>query len=525
MRRCFLLLVDGLRADVAETELHAGRLPALARLVASGGASRAVTSFPSTTSVSYLPFLTGCTPGRCNVPSIRWLDRERYDGRWWASRDAVRSYCGWQAGHLDRDIAPDVHTLFELVPESVGIFTMITRGLPAERDPGRSERKLWGALAHYAEWHQPSDEAVAGHLLRAVESDARFVFAQFPAVDGYSHQHRPDAPRVLRALHRVDGVVGRLLDRLAARRELDEALVVLVSDHGASEVHTHLDLADWFRERGVRTLAHPVLWTRRPGAAVMVAGNGSAMVYARPDVPRAGRWPMARLREHDAFGAGRDLVAALAAEPAVGLLAAETGSAGELAVLRGAAEARLRRDGRHLDYRPLNGGEDPLELGGAFRATHREWLERTWDSRFPDAAYQLLDQFASPRTGDLLVVANEGYDFRRRFEIPEHRSGHGSLIRAHMHTPLWSNRQPPRATLRTVDLFPALLEWLGVPVPANIDGEPVWSFRSAGNGTGTPAAARSPLGDREAGRLAERRPDRVLDEPRGPVEERPLSVR
>jgi predicted AlkP superfamily pyrophosphatase or phosphodiesterase len=258
-RRCFLLLIDGLHPGVAESELKAGHLPSLARLVAQGGVNRAITAFPSTTSVSYLPFLTGCTPGRCNVPSIRWLDRTRYDGRWWSNRGAVRSYCGWQAGHLDGDIDPDVRTLFELVPESAGIFTMIARGLSADREPGREERKFWGAFAHYAEWHQPSDEAVAGHLLRQVETDKRFVFAQFPAVDGYSHQSRADAPKVLRALRRVDAVVGRLLDRLEARKELAETLVLLVSDHGSSVVHTHLDLADWFRTCLLYNISEPTI--------------------------------------------------------------------------------------------------------------------------------------------------------------------------------------------------------------------------------------------------------------------------
>lgn len=138
MRRCFLLLVDGLRPDVAEAELAAGRLPHLAELVAEGGVARGVTAFPSTTSVSYLPFLTGCTPGGCNVPSIRWMDRARYRGGWWRDRDAVRSYCGYQAGRLDGDIAPDVRTIFELVPESLALFTMISRGLTPARTPPRA---------------------------------------------------------------------------------------------------------------------------------------------------------------------------------------------------------------------------------------------------------------------------------------------------------------------------------------------------------------------------------------------------
>jgi len=471
VRRCFLLLIDGLRPDVAEAELAAGRLPALARLVASGGATRAITSFPSTTSVSYLPFLTGCTPGTCNVPSIRWLDRTRYDGRWWRSRDAVRSYCGYQAGMLDADINPAVRTIFELVPESVGIFTMIARGLTPERNPASVERQFWGAVAHYALWHQPSDDAVASHLLQAAEGPSRFVFAQFPAVDGYTHQSYPHAERVVQSLHEVDGVVGRLLDRLDARGELAETLLLVVSDHGASVVHQHLDLAEWFRGQGVRTMSHPVVWERHPRAAVMVAGNGSAMVYAHPDEPREERWPLARLRRPDTFGTGTDLVERLLQEPAVALVAAEAGS-DRVTVADAVGEADISRSQGRIRYQPQSG--DPLRIGEAWEGTDREWLTHTFGSAMPDAPYQLLDQFRAARTGDLVVVGREGYDFRERFELPEHRSGHGSLIRAHMQTPLWSNRRPERIAMRTVDLFPTMLEWLGEAMPERMDGELVW---------------------------------------------------
>src|SRR5919197_6007029 len=93
-RRCILLLVDGLRPDLAEARLEAGELPHLGKMLAQGGRTRAITVFPSTTSVAYLPFLTGCTLGRCNIPSIGWLDRRGYGGRWWRDRGEVRSYCG-----------------------------------------------------------------------------------------------------------------------------------------------------------------------------------------------------------------------------------------------------------------------------------------------------------------------------------------------------------------------------------------------------------------------------------------------
>jgi hypothetical protein len=471
LTRCFLLLVDGLRPDVAEARLAAGDLPHLAAMLKQGGRTCAITGFPSTTSVAYLPFLTGCAPGRCDIPSIRWLDRTEYRGRWWRDRAAVRSYCGFQAPLLDGDINPEVATIFELVPDSVGIFTPVARGLTPERDPSRRERQVWGSLAHFAQWHQPSDDAASRHLLRAAQGSSRFVFAQFPAVDGYTHQSNPDSPRVQRALKRVDATVGRLRRLLQQRGELDRSLVLLVSDHGASPVHTHLDLAGWFRKQGVPTLSHPVIWERQPRAAVMVAGNGSAMVYARPGEHRKQRWPLERLRRPDTFGTRGDLVTALLHEPSVAFVAAES-QVGGIWIGSANGEARLCTQGEEIVYEPFSG--DPLMLGGYWSGSSRESLEASWDAPFPDAPFHLRDQFRTRRSGDLLVIAREGYDFRVRFEVPEHRAGHGSLIRAHMQTPVWSSHPVPAAPLRTVDLFPAMLGWLGVPVPQGIDGEPVW---------------------------------------------------
>lgn len=472
MKRVVLLLIDGLRPDVAEAALERGELPALRAMTGVRGVQRGVTAFPSTTSVAYLPLLTGCMPGRCNVPSIRWLDRSTYRGRWWADRQAVRSYCGYQAPLLDRDITPGIRTIFELVPESLGIFTPIAKGLTLERDPARTERKFWGALAHYAEWHQPSDDAVARHLLTGIDRGWRFIFAQFPAVDGYTHQSTPDGPKVLRALRRIDATVAALRERLRTRGELDDTLILLVSDHGATVVHTHLDLAVWFRGQGVPTLSHPILWEQDPRAAVMVAGNGSAMVYARPGIPRTERWPLARLRARETFGTGHDVITALLQEPGVGFVAAEE-QPGVVRVASCDGTADISREEDLIRYQRLSG--DPLGLGADHALGNTEWVEAAWDSSYPDACYQLLDQFRAPRTGDLVVVAKEGTDFRRRFEVPEHKAGHGSLIRAHMQVPVWASVDAPATPLRTVDLFPATLDWLGVPVPADIDGMPVWT--------------------------------------------------
>jgi len=135
-------------------------------------------------------------------------------------------------------------------------------------------------------------------------------------------------------------------------------------------------------------------------------------------------------------------------------------------------EAVLQRLGPGISYRPITG--DPLSIGRPWLATERAWLEATWDAEYPDAAYQLMDQFRSARTGDMVVAARAGFDFRDRWEIPEHRAGHGSLTRDHMQTPVWSSVPLPEGPIRTVDLFPAMLRWLGVELPRVVDGAAPW---------------------------------------------------
>ncbi len=421
--RCLLLLVDGLRPDVGEAMLAAGDLPHLSSMLERGGRSRAITVFPSTTSVAYLPFLTGCTPGRCNIPSIRWLDRRTYQGRWWRDREAIRSYCGYQAPRLDGDIAPDVSTIFELVPESVGIFTPIARGLTPARDPSRLERQLWGSVAHFALWHQPSDDAVSRHLLRAVDQGRRFVFAQFPAVDGYTHQTTPDAEPVRRALRKVDATVGAVRERLAERGELESTLMLVVSDHGATVVRSHLDLANWFRARGIPTLSHPVIWERNPRAAVMVAGNGSAMVSRGRTSPGivGGPWSGSGARRRSARTT--DVIATTAA----GTLG-RFGS-GRRARMVGSGSGKPERGARAcprsaagVTYQPRSTGT--LSTSAAPRtATMRAWLEATWDAQFPDAVFHLMDQFRAGRTGDLVVVALRGIRLQGAIRDPGAQGG------------------------------------------------------------------------------------------------------
>ena len=462
-RRVVFLLIDGARHDVLHDLLARGELPHLARrVIEPGGLTVATTVFPSTTGVAYIPFLFGRYPGPANVPGIRWLDRAGAGcgGGPLAQWRAARSYCGLQASWINRDISSGP-SLFDLVHQSTAICTPITRGLApgAHRIPVR--RAVLGIAAHFLDRHAALDAAVADAWIAAAADPWQFLFVAFPGPDGFTHSHGPGHPLVLAAYRRIDAALGRFLTR--TRRAGDLPAVFVAADHGASAVAHHCDVALALERWGVPTLRHPWdVWRRGAQAAVMVSGNGCAHVYFRP---RAG---LAAPRSGAAVPS--DLLEQLLSLPAVRLAAWRDG-AGEVMVASGWQRARLSPASDGIRYEPLLG--DPLELGTEPSVRDdRELLARSRGTSFPDGPRQLLQLFASPRAGDVVLAAALGSDFRDAWEIPAHRAGHGSLVAPHMEVPLAASVPLPDAPIRTVDVMPTMLETLGLPVPEGLDGVP-----------------------------------------------------
>ncbi|MBI1967993.1 MAG: alkaline phosphatase family protein [Gemmatimonadetes bacterium] len=459
--RVVFVLIDGARPDVLQFLLDRGLLPNLARwVIEPGGLTVGTTVFPSTTGVAYIPFLFGCYPGTANIPGIRWLDRAEAAGGARAQWRAARSYCGVQGGWINTDIACGP-SMFDLVPDSIAICTPVTRGLGPGANLVTTERAILGSVAHYVGTYPSLDRAVADAWLSTLNRAWRFLFVVFPGPDGMTHLKDPWHPAVLETYLEIDAALGRFVAR--ARRQGGAMPAFFVAaDHGASVMQEHCDVAVLLEEWGVPTLRHPMhVWRRGARAATMVSGNASVQLYFDP---RAGRATPRTEREIP-----EDLVARLLALPAVRLAACRDNRDGVI-VLSGDARARVSETGGLVRYEPLRG--DPLGLGGRLQLEDRDMLAQSRGTDVPDAPRQLLQLFRSPRAGDLVLTAGPGADFRGPWEIPEHKSGHGSLIRDHMEVPIAASVPLPEVPIRTVDLMPAMLEHLGVPVPAGLDGVP-----------------------------------------------------
>lgn len=466
-RRAFFFLVDGARVDVFEDLLKKGEMPHVSRYLVEPGAYRpAITVFPSVTGVAYIPYLTGLFPGRANIPGYRWFDRREYARRR-LSRFRFRNYHGLGSYLMDRDMHPDVVTLFEILRPASNIFSGISRGTSLSRNAGYFRRiPAVYKFMRTGDW-DPIDQHGAECLLRAARRrHERFTFHTTYSVDEYSHHHGPFSERVRSALRDFDQVLGRLIGTLRHTGQFDESLLVLGADHGHTEVRHHFDLEGFFERRGFRTLYFPKQLQRwmQCDCAVMVAGNGMGHVYLRGKDESWLHCPSG----DELLQLYPTLLDDLLEQDAVAhVIYRPDGRVVRVASRLGEADVELM--GNDVLYRVRRG--DPFGYGPLpERMSREELLQRTAHTDFPDAPLQVAQVFDSPRAGDFVLSATPGYDLRLK-EWVEHRSCHGSLHREHMRVPFAINRPIlPDRVPRTVDVFNTILHQLGCPVPSGGDG-------------------------------------------------------
>ncbi len=426
--RVAVVVIDGLPVELGERAIT--RLPFLSSRMPYR--TRAISCFPSTTGPAYFPLLAGCTPGRANVPGIRWFDRTRPTRTAFPHR-GLRSYVGPDAHRLPTDTA--VVTLY--ARHAWPASSPIGKDLPKRGELGRDA--IW-TLAHLTHRWDQADARTSRKLGRGLGKGREIVFAVYPSVDEIGHTRGIASGEPEEALQRID-------------RELEYRLggfdgeIVVTADHGLTDTHTHLDLRALVEGRVGPTLAYPFVTKRHPEACVCESGNGMAHVYLRGDSSWSELPHVERCLE---------LAASLLALEAVDSVAirGEGPGTAELWTNRGVGHAGFAEGGLF---------QNGPAFDAAFRrATPRYALARSLEDRWPDAAFALASLFASERTGDLLVSAREGFDLRASREWPEHHASHGALHRAHTLVPLWSSAPVPPGPLRTLDVFSYTLGLAGL---------------------------------------------------------------
>ncbi len=462
-KRFIVLLADGARYDVFRELLDQGRLPHIEEwLLSSGSFIKATSVFPSTTGPAYMPFLTGCFPGTCNVPGIRWFDKKLYHQKRF-SFNRYRSYVGFESFLMNHDMHREFKTLFEHFSKSYNVFSSINRGVPTQGNVTSHFRIWYWYYAHLTDHWSMVDQAALDKTLSVLKKDFQFLFTVFPGIDTYSHLSHCRHPQAIEAYRFVDRAVGEIGKTLKRDGKWDETALFIVSDHGLSETREHFGVAEFLEERGLKTFYYPKIFKWGFDVASMVSGNGMLHLYFKGPSGWLSRMPWEEIQEFYP-----EIISGLLETPAVDLILSQN-RAGWVHVRSRAGEVKVKEEGNNLFFSNIRG--NPLGLNGAEGfLSKQDALEVTAQSPYPDSILQVTQIFRSARTGDVVLSATKGFDLRKGFEFPEHKSSHGSLHEEHMWTPLFSNLKISRSVVRSADIFPSILHLHGDVIPPGIDG-------------------------------------------------------
>lgn len=215
-----LLSLDGVRPDYLDRD----ELPALTRMAEEGMRAEALLPvFPSSTFPNHVSIATCAPADRHGIVANSFVDRSR--GRFHYSNDA-----SW----------------IEAEPLWV----------TAERQGVRAATFFWvgsetpwhGVAASYRE--APFDSGVSeaekvdrilGWLDLPPAERPRLVMSWWHGADSEGHRHGPDAPETRAALRAQDRELGRLLAGLDARGAWPATTLLVVSDHGMTELGGSVD--------------------------------------------------------------------------------------------------------------------------------------------------------------------------------------------------------------------------------------------------------------------------------------------
>lgn len=469
-----VFLVDGLAPRYVEEGCAAGRLPHIQRHFCMGGTQvqNAMSCVPSITYASIASMLTGTQPARHAIIGNRWFDPEE---------GLFRNYT--VAEHY-RTVNADLHTptLYErLAPlPSASIQAAHVRGVTHDVANWAVSGVMW-FFGNYTAVDKLTATSIA-EVARWANWEGRWptlLTCYFPGLDTVGHVHGASSPEYQWALEHIDRQIGRICDWLAGQGLLEQTYLVLISDHGMTDVrHTFkIGLLELVRDQWGRCVTGRMLQDGLPGVRQAYFARFDTVVDTE-DGRRAslhfrgpGEWA-----ERPSFA---EVEAILTTPPVNAQLWNVKGvelvaylASWDEAWLRSSAGAarvvmRTGPSGSEFAYIPepndvLGYLEDPNVAAFVAEGFHgsRAWLEATSGQHLPDVVPHMVPLLRVRRAGQVLVFADTGYSFQRE------NGGHGGLDREEMRITLMFSGPGvcPGGTIptgRVEDLTPTILDLLG----------------------------------------------------------------
>lgn len=557
-----VLLIDGAKGDVLYDVAHNGLagernvIPNIRKYFMDNGAwvRQATTVFPTITGAGVPSVLTGCFPGRTNIPSLYFFDR--------TTQQYAILYVFDEAFQWNKWLSPDVKTIweyFEAEDDSLAFGPALWRGADFHTSVAWNFKYAPGQFrAGLSTARRGLRRTLVGGL------PARLTVAYNGWFDHKEHELGAKNPAMLPEYEALDALVGEAIGEfLAMVEERTQAgvkvnyYVTLVSDHGHKDISQTMPI-DSYMETNYNVANVKKDFTRLFGQAItgslptdlarfdclIAAGEGHGLFYFPVNRDFRTRPSLQSLRNFSFRGRQIDIPGQAVQAPAVGFMLGRDERTGNVHVYRrvdrdtpgdrAPDEATIERkvnEGRTMYRYEVVAGKDPLgfdandktkALVGPEFHDQRDWQLATLDTNYPDAIVQLYQVFdARDRAPDFFLSAHEGISIGDSVAAGT-GSKHGGLTKDESWATLaFFGSGIPKVevnTARIVDMVPTMLTLMGKDYDADrIDGEAlpeIVSHVRAGRAlaTGTPAQADPNLAElrRHVERLKDTPGDQVL---------------
>ncbi len=505
-------VIDGTNRAAFEAALASGALPTTRERFVEKGAvfDGAVSNFPSTSPTIYQSYTTGLLPGHAGIPHLERFDRQRrevIDYLTPAGFDRVNSDLINRRA-LENPAVADLdatNTIFELLAgyPSAAIYTNVRRGATIRHPERAPIRAIWNT--YVAENIPAVDRLAYDEILdlyaESFDEIPRYMLVGLYSSDIAGHHDGPQSDAVAAVLTQFDLFLKKFFGLLEQRGLAGKTFVIVSADHGMHETGKLFRLQKMLEKRGVRVKPSD---PRVQDYTLYAANRGvvSSHLYMKHNGGFEPLTDAELLRRHPTRTRGPiDLIEAIRSLPATDLVVVRDGERRvrlfdcdgreatiSCATLDAQEYCRYRFDPTRGD--PLHYADNqklaPLLDGRPHHS--RDWLVATIDERYPDAVIQLSQIFRDGRAGDCFVTARAPYGFRKA-----KRGSHGGAQNEDMRVPLLiTGPGVPvgrHGAIRPADLYPLLLEWFGLQVPAdNYDGthpfrterrDPAWATLAA----------------------------------------------
>lgn len=508
-KRIWVIGLDGATYDLLQPWIDDGHMPILARLQAEGSWGPLRTVIPPITAPAWTSFKTGMNPGRHGIFEFMYRQEAKYSlTPVNARRCAARSLWDWLSDEGKRVAVVNVPMTYPPHPVNgvmvTGLFTpragdqwQVDFTYPPElRDELRQHFPDY--IIHptqvYArgrmdemleELRQELEVRTAAFLRMIQQEDPDFAMVVYNGTDKIQHalwhcldlQHpfhdakeaAQYSPELQRYFEAVDATLGRLLDAAG-----DNTHVMLMSDHGMGPIYRFIYLNNWLWQQGFLKLkGDPVTLLKR-----LAFRLGLTPINAYNVLVKLG---LARLRTQVDF------------KPRERLLARFFLSLENVDWSRTQAYSLGNIGQIYLNVR----GREPqgiVERGEEYQAVREKIIERLLAWHDPETGRQIVTEiyrreevYAGPYTdeGADIVMLPHGLEYQAAGTSAFMQNGVIGLPRGnsggHRMNGIWLLRGAgvqkghKLENAQIIDLAPTLLYLMELPIPEDMDGEPLLS--------------------------------------------------